>query len=89
MGFFDDGERVSKDEFKRALWKLRDKGLSHAEIDEVEKAFQGDIYEGGVSAGISKEEIKFTVRRLKDHHGGLALSREHIHKVEDVLKHYL
>ena len=89
MGLFGDHERVSREEFKRALWKLHDKGFSHEEVSEVESTFRGDLYEGGASAGISKEEIKKGIMWLKDHHGGLSLSSEHISKVEEVLKHYL
>lgn len=89
MGLFGDHERVSRKEFKRALWKLHEKGFSNEQIDTVENLFHGDLHESGSSAGISKSEIKERVLYLKSHPENHHLHREQIDKLEEVLRHYL
>ncbi len=89
MGFFGSSERISREEFKRALFKLRAKGFSNLEVDEIENTFRGDLEESGESAGISKEELKKGLRYLKEHKGNHHLSSEEIEKLEEILRHYL
>lgn len=89
MGFFTPSDRVSRKEFKKALYKLRTHGFSHGEIDEIENVFRGDLHESGSSEGISKEEIKKGIGWLKDHGGNHHLSHEQLDKLESALQHYL
>ncbi|MDO8482953.1 MAG: hypothetical protein Q7S86_04010 [bacterium] len=89
MGFFTPSDRVSRKEFKKALYKLRTHGFSHDEIDQIENVFRGDLHESGSSQGISKEEIKKGISWLKDHSGNHHLSSEQLDKLESALRHYL
>lgn len=89
MGFFGESDRVSRKEFKKAIYKLRTHGFSHLEVDEVENVFRGDLHESGSSQGISKEEIKKGISWLKDHSGNHHLSHDQISRLEDALRHYL
>lgn len=92
MGLFSFGGsgKISREEFKKALWKLRESGMfSNHEIDEVENVFRGDLSESGSSAGISKEEMKKGIEYLKKNHGNHHLSSEEISKLEEILRRYL
>lgn len=82
--------RVSREEFKKALWKLRASGrFSNHEIDEVENVFYGSLHESGPSAGISSEELKKGIHYLKHHPENHHLSREEIEQLEETLRRYL
>ena len=89
MGFFGEKDRVSRKEFKKAIYKLRTHGFSHLEVDEVENVFRGDLHESGSSQGISKEEIKKGISWLKDHTGNHHFSHDQLARLEDTLRHYL
>ena len=83
-------DRISKDEFRKTLYKLRTGGsFSNHEIDEVENVFRGDLRESGGSAGISKEEMKRGLHYLRHHPENHHLSHDEISKLEENLKHYL
>lgn len=47
MGFFFSGkDRISREEFRKVLYKLRQSGsLSNHEIDEVENVFYASLHE--------------------------------------------
>ncbi|PIQ68619.1 MAG: hypothetical protein COV91_03190, partial [Candidatus Taylorbacteria bacterium CG11_big_fil_rev_8_21_14_0_20_46_11] len=79
----------TREEFKRALWKLRERGFSDMERDEVENVFRGDIHESGSSSGISSDELKKGLHYLKHHPENHHLSRDEIQRLEETLKHYL
>ena len=89
MGFFVASDRVSRKEFKKALFKLRTHGFSSLEIDEIENVFRGDLHESGESQGISKEEMKNGLAWLKEHTENHHLSYDQISKLEEALRHYL
>jgi len=89
MGFFTSSKRISREEFKRALWKLRERGFSDTERDEVENVFRGDIHESGDSAGISSRELKKGIQYLKHHKENHHLSSDEIKRLEETLQHYL
>jgi len=90
MGFFSSsGGKISREEFRKVLWKLRGRGFSNIEMDEVENVFRGDMHEGGESSGISKEELKKGIQYLKHHPENHHLSSEEIEKLEETMKHYL
>lgn len=90
MGFFGSSGRISREEFRKALWKLRASGsFSNHELDEIENVFRGDMHESGSSAGISAEEMKKGIDYLKRHPENHHLSHEEISKLEEMLKHYL
>jgi tellurite resistance protein len=81
---------ISRDEFRRALYKLKMSGsFSHQEINEVENIFYSSLHEGGSSAGISSEELKKSIRYLKHHPENHHLSHDEIEKLEEVMRHYL
>ena len=89
MGFFDAHKQVSHVEFKKALWKLKDHGFSHADIDRVQNVFHGDLHESGVGAGISKHEMEKGLEWLRGHHDIHNFSPHHVDKIEHVLGQYL
>ncbi|HBV00848.1 MAG TPA: hypothetical protein DEF00_00440 [Candidatus Taylorbacteria bacterium] len=82
-------DKISREEFKKALWKLRGDGFSNHEVDEVENVFRGDMREGGSSAGMSKDEMKQGLHYLRHHPENHHLSHDEINKLEEHLKHYL
>jgi len=89
MGWFSS-DKISREEFKKALWKLRESGMfSNHELDEVENVFRGDMNESGASAGISKEELKKGIEYLLKNRGNHHLSSDEIAKLEETLKRYL
>ncbi len=81
---------ISRDEFRKALYKLRVNGsFSNHEIDEVENIFYSSLHESGPSAGISSEELKKSIHYLKHHPENHHLSHDEIGKLEEILRHYL
>ena len=82
-------DRITHEEFKKALWKLRPDGFSNHEIDEVQNVFMGDMRESGHSAGISSKEVEDGLHYLRHHPENHHLSHDEIHKLEGHLKHYL
>ncbi|MEK7208201.1 MAG: hypothetical protein AAB699_01475 [Patescibacteria group bacterium] len=83
-------DKISRKEFRRALYKLRTSGgFSNHEIDEVQNVFYSSLNESGSSAGISSEELKKGIRYLKEHRGNHHLSSEETGKLEETLKRYL
>lgn len=83
-------DRISHDEFRKTLFKLREGGsFSHQELDEVKNVFHGDLSESGSSAGISGDELKRGLHYLRHHPEEHHLSHEEIKKLEKNLKHYL
>lgn len=90
MVYTDAMSRASREEFKRALYKLRQSGrFSNHEIDEVENVFYSSLHESGPSAGISSEELEKGIEYLKRHPENHHLSNDEIEKLEEALKHYL
>lgn len=93
MGLFGfgggSGGHVSIKEFKKALWKLHEKGFSNEQIDSIQNLFQGDLHESGFGAGISKEEMKKGIAYLREHPENHHLHHEQIDKLEEALRHYL
>ena len=89
MVIFDFKKHVSSKEFRKALWKLHEKGFAQLEIDEIENVFRGDLEESGESAGISKEEISKGISWMKEHPHNHHLSSEQIGKLEEALRRYL
>ena len=82
-------DKISREEFRKVLWKLRENGFSNHERDEVENVFRGDMREGGSSAGMSKDEMKQGLHYLRHHPENHHLSHDEINKLEGHLKHYL
>ncbi len=82
-------DHISREEFRKALWKLRSNGFSNHEIDEVENVFRGDMHESGSSAGISKGEMKQGLHYLRHHPENHHLSHDEIKKLEEHLRHYV
>ena len=81
---------ISRDEFRKALYKLKTSGsFSNHEIDEVENIFYPSLHERGASAGISSEELQKSIQYLKHHSENHHLSSDEINKLEEVLRHYL
>ena len=90
MGLFGSSGRFSREEFRKARYKLRaDGSFSNHELDEIENVFRGDLHESGSSAGISAEEMKKGIDYLKRHPENHHLSHEEIEKLEQTLKRYL
>ena len=82
-------DKISRKEFRRVLYKLRAKGFSNHERDEVENVFYSSLHESGSSAGISSNELKKGIHYLKHHPENHHLSHEEIDRLEEVLRHYL
>ena len=89
MGLFGGSDRISRKEFRKVLFKLREKGFSNHERDEVENVFRGDLNESGSSSGISKEEMEKGLSYLRHHPENHHLSADEIGKLEEALRHYL
>lgn len=82
--------RVSREEFRKVLYKLRQSGsFSNQELDEIENVFYGSLHESGPSAGISSSELEKGIDYLKRHPENHHLSHDEIKKLEETLTHYL
>jgi len=77
MGFFGSSGKISKSEFSKVCSKLRSRGLSRDNVDDVKKIFGGEITREGAERGI---------RWLREHPSSHHLSPQHISVLNEELK---
>jgi len=56
--FYSSGKKINRDEFKKALRGIR-------ELSDIERSYTEGVFQNALKDGISKEELKKEIYRLK------------------------
>lgn len=83
------GKRITRDEFRREVVpRLRDRGLSHDDINFLEATVSGSLQETGGQSGVDARELETVLETLRrdapDH-----LSKENLDRIEEELRRAL
>ena len=90
--FLKSSKKITKREFEKELPRaLRKKKIfSDVDMDEIEKVFQGDLYEGSSSGdGITEEELKKRFEWLRENKSKHKLDRKELDALEAEMRKLL
>jgi len=76
--------KISKSEFKKMCSRLRTRGLSKDDTDDIESAFRGDLEES--DHAITRQEAKKGIRWFRGHKSKHHLSPKQINILEEELR---
>lgn len=90
MSFFSDSYKITKHDFDKALFYLKEKhGFSHEQLSRIKDTFAGSINESGSSRGISREELKEGLNHLSQPTHEHRFDDRQISHIDEALSKYL